>query len=66
MPNENLEIPPWAKQFADLSGEERMRLALAIGVNERTLRNWAQGKSRPNRATAQAIAKAFKRMGGRA
>lgn len=57
-------IPEWAKQFSDLSGEERGRLALEIGVTERTVRNWAQGRSKPCRAIADAIRRAFRRMGG--
>ena len=59
-------IPEWAKAFHDLSTSERMELALAIGVSERTVQNWAKGRSKPNRATAEAIRRAFRRMGGRA
>ena len=59
-------IPEWAQQFHDLSTVERMQLALAIGVTERTIQNWAKGRSKPNRATAEAIRRAFRRMGGKA
>lgn len=59
-------IPEWKEQFAAMSPAEQAEIAVRIKVSPRTVWNWANGKSTPTRASAEAIKRAFKRMGGRA
>ena len=65
-PEDPIEIPAWADAFIGMTELDKSKIAGYIGVSIRTIYNWASGKTVPKRATADAIRRAFRRMGGRA
>lgn len=57
------DIPEWKFRLASLSPFARIRFAFALGVTDRTVKNWIDGKTEPNEATAQRIKKQLKKAG---
>ena len=51
------DIPEWKSKLASMHPHKRSRFALALGVTERTVKNWIDGKSAPSDATIERIKK---------
>lgn len=56
------DIPEWQQKLKGLTATSRQRLALSLGVSDRTLLYWRSGKHQPRVGDAQRILK----WGGRA
>jgi DNA-binding XRE family transcriptional regulator len=57
MTNETAPIPQWQAKLRTLLTVDRMALGLKMGVTERTIYNWAHGKSAPSKATVAYLAR---------
>jgi len=55
------DTPEWKVLAAALSPAQRVSFAESIGVTERTVKNWADGKTTPNERVVQRIAKMQRR-----
>lgn len=51
------DIPEWQMKLKGLTATSRQRLALYIGVSDRTLLYWRSGKHQPRVGDAQRILK---------
>lgn len=51
------DTPEWKSKLTELSPFSRMRFSVALGVTDRTVKNWVDGKTEPNEATVQRIQK---------
>ena len=47
--------PEWGAEFLALSTADRFKISQALGVTERTVFNWAKGKTIPSKASADAV-----------
>lgn len=59
------DTPEWKIKLAALSPFARIRFAFALGVTDRTVKNWVDGKSQPNEATIQRITKQLTKKAGK-
>jgi len=55
------DIPEWKVLVVALSPAQRVAFAESIGVTERTVKNWADGKTMPNERVVQRIVKTQRR-----
>lgn len=51
------DTPEWKKKLKGLSSTNRQMLAIALGVSDRTLQNWANGKTAPRAYAVHRIIK---------
>ena len=51
------DTPEWKTKLAAMGPLKRSRFALVLGVTDRTVKNWIDGKSVPSDATVERIKK---------
>ena len=51
------DIPEWRQKLQGLTATSRQRLAISLGVSDRTLLYWMSGKHQPRDYAAQRILK---------
>lgn len=58
------DIPEWKTKLLALTPHARTLLAVALGVTERTVWNWAKGASEPTEAMVARINRRMQKKGG--
>lgn len=59
------DIPEWKAKLSDLTPAKRVKFAESLGVTDRTVKNWADGKARPNDRTIKRVLKALRHADGK-